>query len=331
MITGPGLFVVTALELMLLPALLLVACSADLARVPRRFSYVRFVAALTWTLWMHVAGLVALWATPVIGGGWLGRHDRQRRFDTRVQGWWARGVWGGAARVYRMTLEVRGDDVLDVGGFVLLSRHASILDTILPLVLLADGRGQRVRYVIKRQLLWDPCVDVAGDRYPTAFVRRGGAEHEADIARVSRLLDDLGAHDVVVMYPEGTRFSEPKRARVLRSLARKNPEAAAWAKTLRHVLPPHPGGTHALLRENEHDIVFCAHTGLEPANHFVDLLDGSLLDAKVVMQFWRVPARELPGDPVERERWLRAFWTRIDDWIGDNGSARTPRRALNRS
>ena len=45
------------------------------------------------------------------------------------------------------------------------------------------------------------------------------------------------------------------------------------------------------------------------------MLDGRLLDATVKLQFWRVPASELPSDPTEREHWLRGWWDRIDGWI----------------
>jgi hypothetical protein len=44
-------------------------------------------------------------------------------------------------------------------------------------------------------------------------------------------------------------------------------------------------------------------------------IDGRLLDATVKLQFWRVPADELPSDSKERERWLRGWWDRIDEWI----------------
>ena len=314
-ITGPGLVVLTLVELTLLPALLCVAALLDLWK-RRGLSHVRFVLAITYNLWLHIAGLAVLWASWLVGGHWLGLPaERQRRLDKAAQGWWARQVWRGAARVYRLRLEIRGTDAFVEGGFVLMPRHASILDTVLPLVLLADARGYRLRYVVKRELLWDPCIDLAGDRFPTAFVRRGGADHQTEIDRVLCLIEDLGPEDVVVIFPEGTRYSLAKRERVLRSLQRKQPETARWAAKLRHLLPPHPGGTHALLRSGEHDVVFCAHTGLEPANHFADMLDGRLLDATVKLQFWRVPAAELPSDPIEREHWLRGWWDRIDDWI----------------
>jgi 1-acyl-sn-glycerol-3-phosphate acyltransferase len=309
--------VTAAVWTMLLPLILLCAAAVDVVR-RRPWAYARFALATTWAIWLHVVGLVALWGTWVLGGRWLGMGpDRQRELDTRVQSWWASLLWRGAERVYRIELELRGEEALDGGGFVLMSRHASLLDTILPMVFLGRARGHRLRYVIKRELMWDPCVDISGDRFPTAFVRRGGSDHATEIARVDQLLSDLGERDVVVIYPEGTRFTPSKRERVLRSLERKHPEVAEWAATLRNVLPPHPGGTDALLR-SPHDIVFCAHTGLEPANHFVDMLDGSLLDAVVRFQFWRVPVSELPEGEEERHRWLQSWWERIDRWIDDN-------------
>ena len=43
----------------------------------------------------------------------------------------------------------------------------------------------RLRYVLKRELLLDPCLDIVGNRLPNCFVARSGADAQADIDKVA--------------------------------------------------------------------------------------------------------------------------------------------------
>jgi 1-acyl-sn-glycerol-3-phosphate acyltransferase len=197
-----------------------------------------------------------------------------------------------------------------------MSRHASLLDVLLPVVFVSARHDLVPRYVAKRELLWDPWVDLAGHRLATAFVRREGSAHDQDVAAVASLARDLGPRDALVIFPEGTRFTEAKRARVLASLARKDEAAFARASRLKNLLPPHPGGPLSVLeRARGADVVFCAHTGLEGTNHLRDLLAGSLIGATVRVRYWRVAARDVPTDAEEQLEWLWQWWERLDAWI----------------
>ena len=40
----------------------------------------------------------------------------------------------------------------------------------------------RLRYVLKHELRWDPCLDIVGWRLPNAFVRRGAQDTAGDVA-----------------------------------------------------------------------------------------------------------------------------------------------------
>jgi 1-acyl-sn-glycerol-3-phosphate acyltransferase len=129
----------------------------------------------------------------------------------------------------------------------------------------------------------------------------------------------MGPHDVVVIFPEGTRFTPEKQTEVMAKLAVRMPETAAWAARLRHVLPPRPVGTLSLLEARpDIDVVFCAHTGLEESNRLEDLINGSLLGRTVKAKFWRVPRAEVPLARDERVAWLHAWWERVDRWIDEN-------------
>lgn len=324
-ITGPALLIVTPIYLALTPVLVLVAGVADAAR-RRPWTAIRFTVALAVNLVMHVVGFAAVFGAWLVGGRWAGADPaRERRLMNRVQVWWASVVWAASVRVFSMRLVVSGRDAAIPGPVVVLARHASIIDTLLPLVILGN-LGLRLRYVMKRELLRDPLIDALGHRWPHAFIRRGTRDPH-QIEHVARLLDDLGATDAVVLYPEGTRFTPDKRAKILASLRTAHPEAYARARRLRNLLPPHPAGSLTLLaRPDAPDVVLFAHTGLERANHFKDLLAGSLVGATVEVAMWRVSRADIPRTEDAALSWLEDQWERIDCWI-DAHRARNGRRS----
>jgi 1-acyl-sn-glycerol-3-phosphate acyltransferase len=175
----------------------------------------------------------------------------------------------------------------------------------------------RLRYVLKRELLWDPCLDVVGNRLPHVFVDRVSDDSQREIARVRALARDLSVHDGVLIYPEGTRFSETKRARVLEKLAREgNSKQLEYARSLHAVLPPRPGGALALLEAAPHaDVVVCAHTGFEGAATLAQIWRGELLHGTIRVRFQRSPRSEIPTEPDARADWLRERWQEIDAWL----------------
>jgi hypothetical protein len=66
------------------------------------------------------------------------------------------------------------------------------------------------------------------------------------------------------------------------------------------------------------DVVFIAHTGLEGANHFEDLLAGSLIGAKVKVEMWRVSHQDIPTGSSARIAWLEEQWLKVDRWIEEH-------------
>src|SRR5512146_2325489 len=177
-----GLVVVTVL----LPVLLVVAVMTDALR--RVASGVPPTAArLVLFLWVYLAAEIAgvavlatLWVASLGGrrGAWL------REMTWRVQQLWAGALLGAARALFRLRLEVAGGDEVAPGPVIVLIRHASIVDNLLPAELVARPHGIRLRYVLKRELLADPCLDIAGRRLPNYFVRRGtGAAQELERVR----------------------------------------------------------------------------------------------------------------------------------------------------
>ena len=317
-VTLPSLFLVTVVWLALLPVTLAAAAIGDLVR-GGPWPIVRCVAYLTVYLACETAGVVAATVVWLTSGPWTGtpRATFLRR-NVALQSWWANALYRAAERIYGLRTVVEGDDVVVPGPILLFIRHVSQADTLLPVVYVTRRHGVALRFVLKSELLWDPCLDVVGRRLTNAFVNRGSGESAREIAAVERLLDDLRTDEGVLIYPEGTRFTPAKRRRALARVAEKAPELAARAERLRRVLPPHLGGPLALLRGNRHaDVVFCAHTGFEPAGSPRDIMRGGLVGATIRVRFWRVPYGDLPGTDAERIAWLYAQWQRLDDWIGE--------------
>lgn len=317
-VTLPSLVLVTVLWLLLLPFTLLTLFLVDLAR-GGPWPLVRCAAYLTIYLACEVAGVLGAGAVWLTSGVWAGGSRRAfLHRNVALQSWWANTLYRGAERVYGLTTVVEGDDVVVPGPILMFIRHVSQADTLLPVVYVTRRHGLALRFVLKEELLWDPCLDIVGRRLPNAFVRRGSGESAREVAAVQRLMDDLGADEGVLIYPEGTRFTPAKRVRALAKLAERTPELAAKAERLRHVLPPHLGGPLGLLERNrDADVVFCAHTGFEPAGSPSDIIGGRLVGSTVRVRFWRVPRADVPEAATARIEWLYAQWQHIDDWLGE--------------
>lgn len=275
------------------------------------------LALFAWVLLCSVGGVVAAGWLWVWAGGKTASAASQDAHH-RLQHAWAGLVFAGLRRLFGLELEVEGAACAAGGPLVLLSRHVSSADTLLPMVVVARPHGLRARYVMKRELLWEPCLDLVGQRIPNAFVRRGGADSGGDLARVAALGQGLGPQDLVVIFPEGTRFTPQRRARLIDKFSGQGDEVRRdRAKALHHVLPVQSGGLLALLdRAPEVDLVFCAHTGLEGLTTMAAVWDGSLVGRRLQVKLWRTPAAALPRERAARQAWLHEQWRRVDAWVG---------------
>jgi 1-acyl-sn-glycerol-3-phosphate acyltransferase len=170
---------------------------------------------------------------------------------------------------------------------------------------------------MKRELLWDPCLDIVGHRIPNVFIRRASPDRNREIALIRKLAATLGSGEGIRIYPEGTRFTAEKRSRLLARMAESSGrEEMERATELRHVLPPRTAGPLALLESRpDADVLFLAHCGFERAGSLHDLWAGALVGTTVRLRIWRVASDEIPNTPDERVQWLHREWMRIDEWI----------------
>ncbi|MEX2322252.1 MAG: lysophospholipid acyltransferase family protein [Acidimicrobiia bacterium] len=313
--TVPSYLVLFLVATALLPLLVILALVADfIRRIARGVPLVGVRIVLFG--WVYVAtGTLAL---VVLFGQWIGAgfgRFRQRLLEgaARVQEWWARWLFGAVRRLFRLDLEVEGLDAVAPGPVIVMMRHASIIDTLLPNVLLTTGAGLRLRYVLKRELLADPALDIGGNRLINHFVDRSG-DSRAEVTAVARLADGLTATEGVLIYPEGTRFSEAKRRQILERATDDADPLLARMKGLKRVLPPRPGGTLALLRSG-YDIVIVAHTGLEPLASIPDTWSGRIIGSKLRVRAWRHDAATVPVDRRAQLSWLYDRWEEVDRWL----------------
>jgi 1-acyl-sn-glycerol-3-phosphate acyltransferase len=320
-ITIPGFVIGWALWLAAAPVWLPVAVLVDLFG-NRRAVAVRTGFAVTVYLSCEVIGIVAS------GGLWLWKRivpvDAERWTDLhfRLEAWWGTTLLRAAVRLFGLRLEVEGGAELGRGPYLLILRHASTVDTLLASALVSRAHGIRLRYVLKHELLWDPCLDIVGNRLPNVFVDRFSNESTEEISRLQALARDLGPRDGVLIYPEGTRFSETKRQRILERFNQKgDAKMLEYARSLEFVLPPRPGGTLGLLEAApEADVVVCAHTGFEGAASLAEFWKGALVDQVIRVQFRRIPRDEIPAERDARIEWIRQEWERVGAWVESHRS-----------
>lgn len=323
-VTVPAIAIVCAVTTIALPLLMLLALGFDALRTmtTRR----RWVA---WRLlvffWIYtiaevfgLLSLLAVWFAYL----WhrLGWHSLEvsqaelRRWTNGIAWLWARTLFAAMSRLFALRYQVQGQSCLRPGPFVLLSRHTSLADVLLPFVFMTDHGAISPRYVLKRELAWDPCLDVGAHRMGSYFVDRSGQRTGEELAHLRDMGRELAADEAVVMFPEGTRFTQAKRSHLIETGVLTGAVRAKQAMQFRHVLPPHPGGALALL-ESGADVVVCAHHGFDGLAQVKDLLRGTPVGRTISIRYWRVSAHDIPHSREARIAWLQHQWHLIDDWL----------------
>lgn len=313
-VTIPRIVVALLVITVFLPILIPLALFIDVTRAvlgSRQFASIR-VVAFGWVFCaVETVGILRL------GKIWvLHRHD-EMRFAQRtkvVQMWFASSLLRAVVVLFGLEMTVSDLDVVTPGPIMLFVRHASIIDTLLPPALIGDKLDMRLRWVLKVELLADPTLDLAGSWLNNVFVDRAAGLGE--IRRIRRLGQGLTADEGVVIYPEGSRFTDKRRLRAIEKLAETNPDLAERARRMTHVLPPRPGGALALLQAGT-DVVFCGHVGLDGFAKVADIWTGDLVGSSVHVWFHRVAAADIPKGRDDRIDWLFDQWADLDRKISE--------------
>lgn len=319
LVTIPALLTVGSLSLMLSPCLLgcLLVWDRFCADGERK-SYPRTRCLLLWLLyliceWWGLGMALLLWLFTL--GGHLGGPGFYLGAHYRLQRYWTAALFGGSCQILGMKLVVENSDLVGAEPFILWVRHTSLVDTLLASVVVANPKGIRLRYLVKRELLWDPCLDVVGQRLPNLFVDRSGQRSQQELKAVEALANGLGPREGVLIYPEGTRFTTKKLQEIQRAFVSESPQIRAAVANYRHVLPPRVGGPLRLLEGAPHcDVVVLAHVGLEGATTAGALWKGDLIGSTIRVELWKLPRHQIPAQ--DRVLWLHREWSRVDDWVG---------------
>jgi 1-acyl-sn-glycerol-3-phosphate acyltransferase len=317
-----GFLVVTAL----LPVLLVGALVVDLALWAARRkppTAWRLVLVLWWFLLTETwSAVVLLGIGLVTGAPFVADSTRRRRWTYGLRQRWAAAHLGGIRAIFRLRFEVEGLEAAGDPPVVVLIRHASIIDNLLPDAIIGRGHGTGLRFVLKRELQMLPLIDVGGRWVPTAFIRRASADPAAEAAKLQRLVTGLRPDEGVLIYPEGTRWTAAKLARAQEVIRERQPHVAPMADRLRHLLPPRLTGPLAILGATRGtDVVLCGHVGLDGFELVSDVWGGGLVGQTVRIRFWRHAAAEVPEAEDELVRWLYDRWQVVDDWVGEQRAA----------
>ncbi len=115
----------------------------------------------------------------------------------RVVKGYARGVFWILRVVCNLRVEIRGD--IPKGEVLVCSKHMSFLD-----ILMLSDALPRVKFIMKRELIWAPIIGIYGWRIGCAPVARG--KKGAAIAGMVNHIES-GAHDggQTTIFPQGTR------------------------------------------------------------------------------------------------------------------------------
>jgi 1-acyl-sn-glycerol-3-phosphate acyltransferase len=299
------------------PALVVLALVVDTVRRRHRFPTMRCFAFVLWALWLEVCAVLSAVLLAVLFAGRL-RSSSSLRWHNAMEQWWVGQLVQAAALTLRLDFAVTCPHHLRPGPVIVIGRHASHADAILPAWLLGTRNAMNLRYVIMAGLTWGPAFNLYGQRLPNHFVNRSKSHTAAHLDPIARLASSADAYDAVIIFPEG-HFATPERRE--RALARiDDPLLAARAQKLQHLLPPRPAGTVALLDAAPHaDVIVVNHVGLERFQTVGAIWRNVPFTKSVHVRVERIPAGDVPRDDNDATiTWLAETWQDMDDWITAN-------------
>ena len=322
-LTVPGILLGLPCLLVLLAPVLLVGGLIDLV-VRRRGSTVRISLYAVWFFAIESVGIVRaslLWLKFAPSGQLGGRASLQAH--SRLLGWWATNLVRGARTLLGMRHFLEGRSNLDAGGpLIVLARHGRPAASLLVVAMLAES-GLRPRFVIARELLWDPCLDIVGHRIPNYFVDRDSFDNREELENIARLATGLADDEALVIFPEGINFSRTRRDRAIEVLSRTAPERAASVRRLKHVLPIRTAGLLSVLKaDRSTDLLFLNHVGVADFHKLRDLWRNVPFPASLIFSASRTSRQEAPdvNDEAALVRWLDTRWEEFDSWVTTNSS-----------
>lgn len=302
-----GAIALTALSPLWLPLSLLV----DIVRRRFRCPVARLLSFATCWAWLESIGVI------VAGGLWLIGQSSSTEAHYALQRWWASRLIGSLRATCGVRINVSGLDDIPPGPVIALCRHASLADSLVSAWLFGSQAGLRPRYVLKKELSFDPCLDIVGRRIPNYFIDRSSPDTNLELDGIKAMARGMGANDVAVIFPEGTRANPEKRERLLDKMERRDGDRASRLRALRHVLPPKVAGAAALFDAvPEGNVVVVWHVGFEGMDTFggiIRQLSERPVDVHVAIEPHM--RHNLAGQPLAT--WIDSVWLDIDAKVHD--------------
>jgi 1-acyl-sn-glycerol-3-phosphate acyltransferase len=291
----------------LLPLWLPLAALADIVRLRWRLPTVRLLAfAVCWT-WLETVGVTAAALL------WLTGQRRNQRLHFGLQRWWAARLMGALQVTTGIRVDAADATSLSPGPAIMLCRHASLADSLLSAWVVTSTARMNPRYVLKKELLADPCLDVVGNRLPNYFLDRQAPDSTTELAALRTLAAGLTDDQVAIIFPEGTRSSATKRARALEKIRERDPDRADRLAGMQHLLPPRPAGSQALLEGRpDVDVIIAWHIGFDGLDTFGRILRYLAHRPRTVQFHARRVARKDVPEGAAFTQWLDDQWLQSD-------------------
>ena len=287
----PALFLAAVILTLTIPLWAPVAALFDLVRGRLRLPTVRLLAFGVCWAWLEVCGVAGAF------GLWCVGRARHHRAQYALQRWWAARLMGALRVTTGIAIEAADATALPPGPTIMLCRHASLADSLVSAWVVTSKARMNPRYVLKRELLVDPCLDIVGNRLPNHFLDRGADDSSAELAALCDLAAGLQADEVAIIFPEGTRAAAHKRERALTKIGERDPQRASKLAPLQHLLPPRPAGAAALLDGcPTADVVVAWHVGFDGLDTFGGILRHlSRRPTPVQFHAIRIPREQVPS------------------------------------
>ncbi len=317
LISIPSVMLVAVVGVVLCPLWLPLTLAADAVRLRWRFPLARLLAFGVLWAWLESTGVT------IAAALWLAGRRNDASAHWRLQRWWAAHLMSILRWTTGTAVDLQGAggvrdanaaQVLRGGPAVVLCRHASLADSLVSAWVITSVADMHPRYVLKRELRFDPCLDVVGDRVPNYFLDRDAADSSVELASLRALSAGMGPTDVAVIFPEGTRANDAKRTRALQRIGDRDPERLERVRALRHLLPVRPAGSAALVAGcPTADVVIAWHSGFEGFDTFGGIVAGIGRGApRVSFGAARFDRAEVPADPAAFAAWLDDRWLEAD-------------------
>jgi 1-acyl-sn-glycerol-3-phosphate acyltransferase len=223
---------------------------------------------------------------------------------------------GALALTTGIRVEAADAGSLAPGPSIMLCRHASLADSLVSAWVVTSLAGMNPRYVLKKELLLDPCLDVVGNRLPNYFLDRQAADSAPELNALRDLAAGLTDEQAAVIFPEGTRSSAAKRERALQKIRERDPARADRLAAMAHLLPPRPAGTVALLDGCPRaDVIIAWHVGFDGLDTFGGILHHLAHRPHPARFHTRRIARSDVPNGAAFTRWLDDQWLVSDDAV----------------